>query len=235
MRPRPGVVVLLFAALVPMAAGTACGRGGHMSRSADRTVLVHGAATISTKPDRVAFTAGVETRDASAPAAFRANSARVQAVLAALKARGVAERQMQTSYLDVGTIPPRGNTPRSFKVSNQVTVTREDPAEVGDLIQAVVGAGANDIGGLRFFVADASAFQQDGLQQAFKDARAKAEVLARESGATLGPIVSMSDQTVYAEDDLRKNLSSLGYIGGRVVEPGTEQMHFAVTAVFALR
>lgn len=214
---------------------TACGRGGHMFRSDRRTVSVHGAATISTKPDRVAFTAGVETREASPTAAFRANSAKVQAVIAALKARGVAERQMQTSYLDVGTIPPRGKTPRAYKVSNQVTVTREDPAEVGDLIQAVVGAGANDIGDLRFFVADASAFQQEGLQQAFKDARAKAEVLARESGATLGPIVSMSDQTVYGEDELRKNLSSLGYIGGRVVEPGAEQMHFAVTAVFALR
>jgi len=177
----------------------------------------------------------VETRDTSATAAFKANTAKVQALLSALKTRGVTEQQMQTSYLDIGTIPARGKSPRLFKVSNLVTVIRQDPAEVGDLIQTAVGAGANDVGSLRFFVADTSALQQQGLQQAFKDARAKAEVLARESGTTLGDVVSMSDQTLYVEDDLRSRLSSLGYVGARSIEPGTEQMRFAVTVVFTLR
>jgi len=222
-------------AFTSLALSAACGQSGPLSPPSDKTVSVHGTATIPSAPDRVAFTAGVETRDASATTAFRANSAKVQALLSALKARGVTEQQMQTSYLDIGTISPRAKSPRLFKVSNLVTVIRQDPAEVGDLIEAAVSAGANDVGNLRFFVADTSAAQQQGLQQAFKDARAKAEVLAHEAGRTLGDVVSMSDQTVYGDDDLRGRLSSLGYIGARSIEPGTEQMRFAVTVVFALR
>jgi len=224
-----------FVAFMLLALSAGCRQGGPMSRPTDRAVTVHGTATIPSTPDRVAFTAGVETRDTSATAAFKANTAKVQALLSALKTRGVTEQQMQTSYLDIGTIPARGKSPRLFKVSNLVTVIRQDPAEVGDLIQTAVGAGANDVGSLRFFVADTSALQQQGLQQAFKDARAKAEVLARESGTTLGDVVSMSDQTLYVEDDLRSRLSSLGYVGARSIEPGTEQMRFAVTVVFTLR
>src|SRR5882672_8759118 len=127
------VVAFTFVAL-----SSACRHGGPMSAPPDRTVSVHGTATIPTAPDRVAFTAGVETRDASATAAFKANTAKVQALLSALKGRGVTEQQMKTSYLDIGTIPARGKSPRLFKASNLVTVIRQDPAEVGDLIQAAV-------------------------------------------------------------------------------------------------
>src|SRR5262245_26399507 len=103
-----------------------------------RTVSVHGCASVTARPDRVSFTAGVQTSDASARAAYRANTARVQAVLAALKARGVDEKQMRTSYLDMSTVAGRGKFPRTYSVSNLVTTVREDPAEVGDLIQATV-------------------------------------------------------------------------------------------------
>jgi uncharacterized protein YggE len=212
-----------------------CQPSESISSARDRTASVHGSATISTPPDRVAFTVGVETRDTSATAAFKTNTAKVHAVLAALRGRGVTEKQMQTSHLEVDTIPARAKIPRTFKVANLVTVIRQDPAEVGSLIEAAVAAGANDVGRLRFFVADVSAFEHEGLQQAFKNARAKAEVLARESGTTLGDVISMTDQTTYPDNDLRGQLRSLGYVGSGGVEAGSEQLQFVVTVVFALR
>ena len=221
---------LLFIALTPL---ISCGRP--VEPAVENRISVHGFARLPMKPDRVSFSAGVETRDDSAAVAFRENATRVRALMATLKERGVADQDMQTSRLDLDITPPRGRTPARFKVSNAVTVVRERPEEAGALIQAAVQAGANDVGGLRFFVADCASFQGRGLSLAFKDARAKAEILAEQAGRTLGGVLSMTDQTAYQEDDFRAGLRSLGYIGSNTVAPGTEQTAFAVTVVFELR
>jgi uncharacterized protein YggE len=213
---------------------TGCSAPGPPGTLAEHSVAVHGSALLRVKPDRVSFTAGVETIDPFAAVAFKTNTARVQSVLAALKERGVTSEQMQTSQLVMETLLPQGKAPRRFRVANLITVVREDPGEVGALIQAAVGAGANDVGSLRFFVADEASFQQQGLQMAFRNARAKAEILAGQAGARVGKVLSMSDQHVTLPEEMQGRLRSLGYVGGRMVEPGVEQMGFGVTAVFAL-
>ena len=234
MRNITPVVLAGLALGVALAAGASADAPATRS---GRTVLVHGSATVAARPDRVSFTAGVETLDASATAAYRANSAKVRALIAALKTRGVAEDQMQTSHVDMSTITGPGR-PRKFSVSNLVTTTREDPSEVGHLIEAAVAAGANDIGDLNFFVADPLRLQQQGLQQALQNARAKAEIMAKQAGASLGDVVSMVDETVSVDEvdeHLRGQLRSLGYVGGNDIEPGRDRIHCTVTVVFQLR
>jgi uncharacterized protein YggE len=201
-----------------------------------RRVTVHGAATIPVTPNRVSFSAGVETIAATPSAAFRANSAKVQRLIAALKERGVEDEQMQTSYLDMSSLSVRGRVQATFRVSNRVTVTRDDPGTVGDLIEAAVAAGANDVGGVQFFVGERSAFEKRGLDLAFEDARSKAEALARKAGMSVGPVVSLTDQAFFgAGDGDLTRLASLGYAANQSFQVGTDEMRSVVTVVFELR
>jgi uncharacterized protein len=197
-------------------------------------LTVHGTATLPAKPDAVAFSVGVETRGSTVPDAFIANSRKVDAVVAALKGKGVTADEIQTTYFNVNPVTNRGR-PDGFTVTNLVTVRRRDVASAADLLQAALSAGANQVGGLAFYVSDRSAFQQQGLELAFRDAHSKAEALAALSARTLGPVVCISDGTQSPRSDVNDRLASLGYVSSPTLESGTEQMAFTVSVVFGLQ
>ena len=203
--------------------------------STGKSVSVHGIATIHLRPDRVSFSVGVETHATGVTEAFKANTVGVNAVLAALKQKGVRPEEIQTSSFDITTEPATKARPRRFSVESFVTVTRSETGSVGELLQAAVGAGANQAGNLRFFVADLAGSRQHGLELAFQDARARAEALAATSKRPLGDVLCVSDQSTYPDEGMRDKLRSLGYVGGPSIEPGVEQMTFNVSAIFELK
>jgi uncharacterized protein YggE len=198
-----------------------------------RHVRVAGSAVVRLPPDRVSFSVGVETQHANVSQAFRLNAQKVEAVLAALKAKGVQPKELQTSDLEVGSRNPDGTSANGFRVSNRVTVSREDAAGVGDLIQAAIAAGANDAGRLNFFVSDPDAAQARGLELAFASARAKATTLAMLAKQTLGDALCVAEAPGqgYARANFARNSISAGAVA---VESGTEAITFAVDVVFAL-
>lgn len=203
--------------------------------STGKSVSVHGTSTIHLRPDRVSFSVGVETLAAGVAEAFKANTAGVNAVLAALKQKGVKPDETQTSGFDITTEPATKTRPRRFRVESFITVTRSETGSVGELLQAAVGAGANQAGNLRFFVADLAGSRQHGLELAFQDAHARAEALAAQSKKTLGEVLCLSDQSIYPDEEVPNKLRSLGYIGAPSVEPGVEAMPFNVSVIFELK
>ena len=200
-----------------------------------KSVSVHGVATVHLRPDRVSFSVGVETQAAGVAEAFKANTVGVNAVLAALKQKAVRPEEIQTSSFDITTEPATKTRPRRFKVGSYVTVTRSETSSVGELLQAAVGAGANQAGNLRFFVADLAGSRPHGLELAFQDARARAEALASLSKKTLGDVLCVSDQSVYPDEEMSSNRRSFDYIGRPSVEPGVEEMTFSVSVIFELK
>jgi uncharacterized protein YggE len=196
-------------------------------------VSVRGAAAIRMKPDRVVFTVGVETQGPSVREIFAANAKRVETMIAALKRKGVTAEEIQTSNLDVGTVVGEDGRPAGFRVSNLVTVTRSDPASAAELLQDAHEAGANSVSGLQFVVSEPGAAGRQGLEAAFRDARAKAEALAGFAGKQLGEVVCMTDESSGGGPHPLQ-MRALGY-AEKVVEPGTEELSFAVSAVFELR
>jgi uncharacterized protein YggE len=196
-------------------------------------MTVTGTATLRVPPDRVSFSVGVDTVAATASQAFKANAAKHKAVVAALKAKGVDAKEIQTSNLEISSRDQEGKKLPGFRVSNVVTVTREDPSSVGDLLQAAVTAGANQASGLRFFVADPGGFQGRGLDMAFQAARRKAEMLATASKRSIGDVICVSE-AAGGSRNVMENLASLGYAASSV-QIGTEQVNFGVVVVFELR
>ena len=223
-------------ALVLLSVAAANAEPPRCTSTTGRSVTVNGSASLRLAPDRVSFSVGVETLAAGVSEAFKANSSKVNAVVAALKAKGVESTEIQTSNLEVTSRDPEGKKLAGFRVTNMVTVTREDPSKVGELLQAAVRAGANEVGSLRFFVAEPGRLQSRGLDLAFQAARAKAEALAGYAKKGLGEAVCISETAPWQASNTRTNLSALGYVGGSpAVEVGTEELTFSVAVVFELK
>jgi len=197
-----------------------------------RHVRVAGSATVRLPPDRVSFSVGVETLHANVSEAFRANARKVEAVLAALKAKGVQAKELQTSALDISSRNPDGSPARGYRVANRVTVTRESAATVGELIEAAIAAGANEANQLSFFVADPGVAQKRGLDLAFASAQAKAETLAALARQPLGEALCVAEGV--AVGNPMANFAQMSRGGADTIEPGTEAITFAVNVVFAL-
>ncbi len=139
------------------------------------------------------------TTDAkTAREASEANARAMTAVMTALKATGVAERDITTSRLSIYPQMSSGNTnaPRitGYRATNQVTVKLRDLAKVADVIDATVTAGANEMGGIRFIVSNPSPLLDKARLEAMADARRKAEIYAQAAGVTLGAPLAISEE-----------------------------------------
>jgi uncharacterized protein len=162
-------------------------------------ISVTGEATVSVPPDQAQIDAGVTSDAKTAREASEANNAAMGKVLQALKGAGIEEKDTQTSRLSLqpqyaqnrtGTSPITG-----YRASNRVTVRIRDVAKVANVIDVLVGAGANDIGGINFTVSQPSRHLDEAREKAVADARRKAEIFAKAAGVKLGEPLSISEET----------------------------------------
>ena len=131
----------------------------------------------SVTPDRFSFNVGVQTVGNTVDDAVSQNNKRVAAVLAALKAAGAQEKDIQTSNFNI--YPQQnyqeGKPPQilGYQVTNSVTVRSTKVADAGKLLGVAIAAGVNTSSGINFEVADPSRGRDQGLRAAFDDAKAK--------------------------------------------------------------
>jgi uncharacterized protein len=160
-------------------------------------ISVTGEATISAAPDLAQVDGGVTSEAKTAREASEINNVAMAKVLLALKGAGIAEKDFQTSRLSLQpqSAPNRTGPAAivSYRASNRVTVRVRDVTKVANVIDTLVAAGANDIGGIDFIVSGASKLLDQAREQAVEDARRKAEIYAKAAGVTLGPPLSISE------------------------------------------
>jgi uncharacterized protein len=161
-------------------------------------ISVTGEATLSVPPDLAQIDGGVTSEAKTAREASDANNAAMGKVLLALKGAGIDEKDFQTSRLSLQpqSAPNRTSGPPvivGYRASNRVTIRLRDVTKVASVIDTLVGAGANDIGGINFMVSQTSKLLDDAREQAIADARRKAEIYAKAVGVTLGAPISISE------------------------------------------
>jgi uncharacterized protein len=160
---------------------------------------VTGEATVSVPPDLAEIDGGFTSEAKTAREASDASNTAMGKVLLALKAAGIEEKDIQTSRLSLQpqtqNAPNRSGVPSivGYRANNHVTIRLRDVTKVASVIDMLVGAGANDIGGINFMVSAASKLLDEAREQAFADARRKAEIYARAAGVTLGAPLSISE------------------------------------------
>lgn len=156
----------------------------------DRQITVVGDGTANVVPDLAIIQGGVTTQGKTAREASEANNAAMANVLAALKANGIAERDIQTAQF---SIRPVHDTRRDgdnrivgFQAINQISVKVRALAKIATVLDQIIAAGANQVAGIDFTVAERSRLLDNARTQAVADARRKAELLARAAGERIG-------------------------------------------------
>lgn len=171
------------------------------------TISTSGTGMVQVSPDSAMVSLGVQTQASTAQAALQENTAKMEAVLAALRAQGIADADIQTSAISLqpimeepGTLPATpGVSPGTitgYRATNVVTARVRQLNKVGIVIDAAVQAGANTVEGIFFTLQDTSAPQRQALQQAIQDSRGKADAIAGQIGVTISGIRSVSEQGI---------------------------------------
>ncbi|MEX0645846.1 MAG: SIMPL domain-containing protein [Parvularculaceae bacterium] len=191
---------LIIPAAVAAAALSACGAAtdAPAQKDAPRTLSVSGVGEASGAPDLAVLSIGVEAEAATAAAALAQNAAQMNATISKLKSAGVADKDMQTLNL---SISPRYNYEENraapkilgYVATNMLSVKLRNLETAGAIIDETVAEGANSLGGLSFGFADPKPLMNTAREDAVADAKARAELIAKAAGVTLGPILMIQD------------------------------------------
>jgi hypothetical protein len=148
-------------------------------------------------PDVAQISAGVVVQNTDANAAMRENANRMSAVVAALKKAGVADRDIQTSRIDLNPQYNYNNnqppTITGYQASNTVNVRLREIAKTGDVLDALVKQGANQINGPTFSVDKPDAAMDEARKDAITHAQERADLYAAATGLRVRRIVSISE------------------------------------------
>jgi uncharacterized protein YggE len=148
-------------------------------------------------PDIAEVSTGVVTTAPTAAAAMRDNAAKMTAVVDAVRKAGVADRDIQTSGLNLSPqYRYENNQPpvlTGYQASNTVNIRIRRIADTGKLLDSLVAVGANQINGPTFVVDDQQAALDEARVAAVKAGRARAELYAGAAGLKVKRIVSISE------------------------------------------
>jgi len=229
----------LTAALFALAALAACG---------DPTLLtVHASSTTRATPDLAIVTLGVSARGATAQAAQTAQSTRMNAVLAAARAAGVEERDVQTVGFSIEPqySYPRNESPRvtGYISRNTVSIRMRDLSNVSSLIDATVAQGANDLQGIQFTFENEEGSRDAARAEAMQTARVRADAYAEAAGMRVARVLSIIEpggEGATAPYANRYNVGRAYEVSARdaaqsAVMPGQLDAQSAITVVFELR
>jgi uncharacterized protein len=194
------------------------------------TITVVGEGRVTIQPDMASANIGVEVVKDSVQEASAENKVVIEAVLDALRAQGVEDRDIQTSGFSIFAerYGPEGPLPEDqtrYRVSNNVNVKIRDLDNVGTILDAAIEAGANNIYGVNFALDNPDEFESDARQSAVEDANTKAAELAELTGLNLGGVVSVSEIIghgggFYAGNFGQQFRMDMGAGGGAPIAPG---------------
>jgi len=200
-------------------------------------ISVTGEATVLVPPDLAEIDGGVTSEAKTAREASEANNAAMGKVLQALKGAGIEEKDVQTSRL---SLQPQSAPNRSgpsaiagYRASNRVTIRVRDVTKVASVIDTLVGAGANEIGGINFVVSQASKLLDEARERAVADARRKAEIYAKAAGVTLGAPLGISEEGNSAPVPYRR--MAAGMAVSAPVAQGEETLAVTVSVSWAIK
>ena len=201
------------------------------------SISVSGEATISVPPDQAEIEAGTTTDAKTAREAADANNVTMNKLLSALKAANIDPKDVQTSRLPLQPqYAPNHNPPTvtGYRASNQVSVRLHDITKIASTIDALVSAGATDIGGINFTVSNASKLLDDARMQALADAHRKAEIYAKAAGVALGTPLSISEDGIAPIPIFRAKMAAAP-MAATPVAPGQETLSVTVHASWAIK
>ena len=187
------VCAAIFALAIVLPTGTAA------AEEMTPTLTMNGFGVARMAPDMAEVTLGVITEARDAVKAHADNAAQARQVQSALKALGIAERDIQTTRYDFSPIYDVKDNGRSvttgYTVTNAVVVKVRNLTDVGKVIDTALANGANRVDSIEFSASDPSAAKDAALADAARDARSKADAVARALGVRIVRILNVHADT----------------------------------------
>jgi uncharacterized protein YggE len=235
-------VLAIVAAVILSAIPSAAARPqAQAADGSSRLITVVGSGSASAAPDLATLQIGVDTANASPELATSQNQEQMASLIEALKAAGIAEKDIQTAYYNMYAeqrYDPATNQPTGefiYHVSNSLSVKTRDLANVGALLVDAVNAGANNISGVYFSIEDTAALEAEAREKAVADAKARAQSLAGLSDVELGEIVVVSEVINSGIGPIIYDRAGQGGGGGAPIQPGQLEVSMQVQVSFAIK
>jgi uncharacterized protein YggE len=167
-------------------------------------IVVTGEGEAAVAPDLALLSFSVMREAKTARAALDANNDAMAAVIAAMKAAGIAERDLQTAGIQISprynyTNKPDGGQEAelvAYQVTNTLSVRVRDIDKTGEILDKAVSLGVNEGGGISFTNENPAPALAEARKEAIADATAKARTLAEAAGVHIGRVLEITDQNV---------------------------------------
>jgi len=206
-----------------------------------RTVTVVGMGKATSTPDIARVTLGVEAVTPKLSTGLSDVNKRTTDVIAALKKAGVADKDIRT--VDFSIYPqqsygPNGPGPiTGYRVANSVRVTMRDLAKVGTVLDTATESGANTVNSLAFALENDATVQTEARTAAVKDARSKAETLAKEAGASIDQVWTITEAVTSNPYPVMQfaAMAAAPTGGGAQIAPGVQDVNVQVQVTYVLK
>lgn len=238
-------VALLVAVVVVGTVAVACGDETTtvvIPATEETGLTVTGIGEVFTEPDVAFVLIGVEVQRATVAEAREAGAAAASKVIAAIKDRGVADRDVRTMGLSLYPVYeyPSNGSPRiiGYVFWNTVEAKIRNFDRISEIIDAAVDAGgdAARLQGITFDVEDRGRLLEKAREAAVSDARAKAEQLTRLSGVQLGTPITISEVVSTPSSPIfaGRGAKEVAFDTSTPIEPGTTSVTVQVTVRWSL-
>jgi len=207
----------------------------------EHTISVSGLGRVTTVPDVADVRVGVmvtrvKVRDAQAAAATA-----MAGVIAALRKAGIADKDIQTTSLSLQPVydySSSGTPPRltGYQIVNSVQATVRNLDTISDVIDGALAAGATTLDGITFRVDNPAAAEAQARDAAMKDARAKADALAKAAGVSITGVASISEQSGSAPVPMPYAAAgaALDKAASTPIAVGTNEVDVSVSVVYLI-
>jgi uncharacterized protein YggE len=203
------------------------------------SITVVGSDHVSAKPDMAEIQVGVNTQAPTAAAALKENNEAMEKLFRTLAAKGIAEKDRQTSNFNVS---PRYRNPKpgeeqsqivGYQVSNTVHVKVRELSALGGILDELVSAGANQVHGVNFTVAEPQQLLDVARRKAVINARHKAELYAQAENIKVGRVLLIEEATPH----LPRPLAADGMMARAAAVPiatGEMDFHASITVTYEI-
>jgi len=232
-----GLVLMISLLLIGCESQETTGANG----SQQTGVWVSGTGKVTAVPDVAIFSLGVEAQEKTVKEAQSEAISAMNAIITALKANGVAEKDIQTQWYNISPVmkwveDTNEQITIGYKVTNMATVKIRDISKAGATIDAVAEAGGNltRINSINFTVDDPTAYYNQAREKAMQDANAKAEQMATLAGITLGKPTYISESGGYIPTPYYLKDYAEGGSANTPISPGELDITLSVQVAYAI-
>lgn len=208
----------------------------------ETTLSISAEGSVNREPDIAFLNTGVQTQGETAQAAMSANATAMNGVFDALDAANIDRSDMQTSNF---SLQPQydysnrqsGQPPRltGYQASNQLTVRVRDLDNLGETMDALVGAGGNTFSGLNFALEDDRAAKNAARDIAMKEAITRAELYAAASGYEVARVVTISESGGFSPQPMAMMAEARSVDRSTPIASGEVGYSVTVNVTFELR